>query len=88
MPKEIVLGEHVPPIIGEHEDLGDQVEGVVQVGWQDWPVSHVQVATFSRVAVTHETVWDGFYVTLDRQGINELIRHLRKARDKAFLKDE
>jgi len=31
---------------------------------------------------------DGFYVTLDRQGINHLIRHLRRARDQAFGRDE
>lgn len=35
---------------------------------------------------THYT--DGFYVDLDRQGINKLIRNLRRARDQAFGRDE
>lgn len=30
----------------------------------------------------------GFYVDLDRQGINKLIRNLRRARDQAFGRDE
>lgn len=31
---------------------------------------------------------DGFHVQLDRRGINALIRHLRRARDQAFGRDE
>jgi hypothetical protein len=34
------------------------------------------------------TVADGFFVQLDRRGINDLIRHLRRARDAAFGRDE
>lgn len=30
----------------------------------------------------------GVYLTLDRKGINDLIRHLRRARDQAFGRDE
>lgn len=30
----------------------------------------------------------GFYTTMDRRGINELIRVLRRARDQAFGRDE
>jgi hypothetical protein len=33
-------------------------------------------------------VTDGFYVNLDRRGLNDLIRHLRRARDHAFGRDE
>lgn len=34
-------------------------------------------------------IWaQGFYVSLDRRGVNALIRHLRRARDQAFGKDE
>ena len=33
-------------------------------------------------------VQEGFYVNLDRRGINELIRVLRRARDQAFGRDE
>src|SRR5690242_21353067 len=31
---------------------------------------------------------DGMYVDLDRRGINNLIRNLRRARDQAFGRDE
>lgn len=31
---------------------------------------------------------DGFYVTLNRDGINRLIRNLRRARDQAYGRDE
>lgn len=34
------------------------------------------------------TFFDGFYVQLDRPGINDLIRKLRRARDQAFGRDE
>lgn len=34
------------------------------------------------------TCWDGFYIDLDRRGMNELIRNLRRARDQAFGRDE
>ncbi len=34
-------------------------------------------------------IWaDGFYVSVDRNGINKLIRNLRRARDQAFGRDE
>lgn len=37
----------------------------------------------------HRKVWaEGFYVDLDRAGINRLIRNLRRARDQAFGRDE
>lgn len=39
-------------------------------------------------ASRRKTWADGFYVTLDRNGINDLIRHLRRARDQAFGRDE
>lgn len=31
---------------------------------------------------------DGMWAHLDRRGINDLIRHLRRARDQAFGRDE
>jgi hypothetical protein len=32
--------------------------------------------------------WDGWFIDLDRYQINQLIRFLREARDKAFGRDE
>jgi hypothetical protein len=63
-----------------------------EVGWK--VDSHVQVAT---VNLNSPFVFEGddadagkcegWYVTLDREGINRMIRALRKARDAAFGAD-
>lgn len=38
---------------------------------------------------TRRKLWaEGFYVDLERAGLNELIRNLRRARDQAFGRDE
>jgi hypothetical protein len=34
------------------------------------------------------TAQDGWFIDLDRRGINQLIRNLRRARDQAFGRDE
>ncbi len=39
-------------------------------------------------ATDEHGAWTGQYVDLDRHGINQLIRALREARDKAFGRDE
>jgi hypothetical protein len=81
MPKEIVLEGpgYGPP--------DPDSQGVVQVGWNP-EAEDVQVATFSRHPTSYETNWNGFFVGLDRRGINDLIRYLRRARDQAFGRDE
>lgn len=52
----------------------------------------VQLATLLVSPSTHtrftEEVEGGWFINLDRQGINKLIRDLRRARDQAFGKDE
>lgn len=48
---------------------------------------YVQVATVNPDAPLG-TVESGLYVDLDRRGINDLIRLLRKARDRAYGRDE
>ena len=52
----------------------------------------VQLATLLVAPSTHtrftEKVEGGWFLNLDRQGINKLIRDLRRARDQAFGKDE
>lgn len=83
MPKEIVL-----------ESWGSgpedsEMEACFQVGWQPYPIGHVQVVTFARAKVTHDSDTDSAqFVTLDRDGINEAIKNLRRARNQAFGKDE
>jgi len=88
MPKEIVRGCE-PLVSRPAEDGGVEVleEGLVTVGWHA-DLEHVQVATISRHPVTFEVINEGLYVNLDRRGINDLIRNLRRARDQAYGKDE
>jgi hypothetical protein len=85
MPKEYVYGETF-----------DQVEDeqpVVVVGWSR-ETEHVQVVTRRKGYEVHGPDDDpipvayGMYVDLDRRGINDLIRYLRRARDQAFGRDE
>lgn len=53
---------------------------------------YVQVATVLVELVDHSPVLKevsgGWYLNLDRTGINDMIRFLRRARDQAFGKDE
>ena len=57
----------------------------VDVGWgRD---ADVQIGTVDRDAEQYSPE-AGWFVNLDRRGINELIRVLRKARDQAYGKDE
>jgi hypothetical protein len=82
MPKEIVVAssEFIP------EDPEQQ--GLVQVSWTRAPIGEVQVVTFARHPETFEEAFEGLYVNLDREGINQVIRNLRRARDQAFGRDE
>jgi hypothetical protein len=82
MPAEYIRG--CQPIIGLPDAV--EVEGLVGVVWHD-DLDHVQVATLTRQTVSHETI-ESMYIDLDRRGINDLIRHLKRARDKAYGRDE
>ena len=89
MPKETVYGSSLP--YGED----DQGVSIVEVGW-DREAGHMQIATKCVRRTDHGRMTedeaihftDGFYVDLDRRGINDLIRNLRRARDQAFGRDE
>ena len=88
MPKEVVRADAgAPP---------DAIGGytVVEIGWNR-ETGTVQLVTkalndlggrLSDDEGIHYT--DGMYAHLDRRGINDLIRHLRRARDAAFGRDE
>ena len=56
-----------------------------QVNWSR--DREVQVSTVWCDPDKSTTQWDGTYVTLDRQQINDAIRALRKARDQAYGSD-
>lgn len=98
MPKETVYGAS-PPFGDENP-----ATAVVEVGWNretghmqivtkcvhsadESPITPPDVTSETRSSGTiHYT--DGFYVDLDRSGINRLIQNLRRARDQAFGRDE
>jgi hypothetical protein len=83
--------EGVMPVeyVRSSENLSEESEVLVKVAWGR---EYVQVASVGRATVTHDALeipeGDGWYVTLDRRGINELIRNLRRARDRAYGRDE
>lgn len=59
----------------------------VKVTW-DKETGDVQIATLDPGNEYAYDATGGYYVDLDRQGINRLIKVLRRARDQAFGKDE
>ncbi len=84
MPKESVYGTSEDGIavkVGwsrEHEHVQVGIGGPVEIQYLEPLPPGVSVAG----------PYDGMWVTLDRLGINTLIRHLRRARDAAYGRDE
>jgi hypothetical protein len=91
MPKEVIYGDVLP--FGED----DPRRAVVEVRW-DGESGYFQIATkesTAEVFVPGDVLPEntipaqyGWYTNLDRRGINDLIRVLRRARDQAFGRDE
>lgn len=95
MPKETVYGSELP-----WRDDDYPAVSVVQVLWSR--DDHVQVVSRCMHRADHSDIappgveradgeilfTDGMYVNLDRRGINDLIRNLRRARDQAYGRDE
>lgn len=94
MPKEVVYSDSPEFILdGENELPADQFhiesgfpvfQRAVQVGWSRDRHVEVGVAMFEMAAGQHGP---GHWTSLDRAGVNRLIRILRKARDSAFGAD-
>lgn len=82
MPKEYVIDHYN---FNEENSRGLRV----QVGWNR-EASHVSIATVADLAPVSTGLGndEGWHVSLDRSGINDLIRYLRRARDQAFGRDE
>jgi len=56
--------------------------------WVHWSRGlHVTVSTVATDPQNPTTDWGGIHVELDREGINRVIRALRKARDQAYGSD-
>lgn len=80
MPKEFIESLGEPP-----NSVGDKDLAGVEVAWgRD---TYVQIATV-RPDGSEPSGKYGWYVDLDRDQINRLIRNLRKARDQAYGADE
>ncbi len=91
MPKENVYSDTYP------YGKDSPARSVAEVSWYR-EAGHVQLATRC-IRADDETSYDnpefatlnaadGWYIDLDRAGINRLISNLRRARDQAFGKDE
>lgn len=95
MPKEIVRSYEPVALtkqeVEEYEAAGGERDVVgkiytqAELGWS-------REAYFAQLGVTIEDPsidWEkrGYFIQLDRDGINRLIRALRKARDQVFGKD-
>jgi len=91
MPKEVIYGKSFP--YSEKDPAGS----ITEVRWSR-DSEFVQIATRC-INISDETVYkdpnkptltaaDGWFVDLDRNAINKLIKDLRKARDQAYGKDE
>lgn len=101
MPKEVIYGDCPPytvessarSVIGVHWDSGGT--DYLQVSASLFNDDGKYVDGYGNVhqsegqdALRREVWAQGFYVGLDRKGVNALIRHLRRARDQAFGRDE
>lgn len=61
----------------------------VQVGWHDGTVQlSTQAVPLTILPPDGPPKPEGMFVDLNRRQINDLIRHLRKARDSAYGRDE
>lgn len=81
MPKEIIYSRY----LGNDE----APEPWVKIGWSK-EAEHVELATLNADDYPLEPFPEanGWFVQMDRPGINRLIKALRQARDDAYGKDE
>jgi hypothetical protein len=95
MPREIVYGiDHFP--VAEDGEGAEEVRVPVAVLHWSRETGDVQLVTrllHHEVPTVEEhengiPIGYGMYVSLNRTGINDLIRNLRRARDQAFGRDE
>lgn len=97
MPKVIVNDRHegyIPRVLdgaGNWQTTPPELvtpNAFVELGWSK-DAEHVQLATREGgdIDEAEDNPRHGWYVQLDRAGINRLIRALRDARDQAFGKD-
>jgi hypothetical protein len=85
MPKEYIEDRYT----GHDDDaVAEGSTAKVRVGWSR-EQEHVEIATVAPDEIKLEPTpeGNGWFVQLDRSGLNRLIRSLRKARDQAYGAD-
>lgn len=100
MPKEQVFSRFRPytdkssaqSVVGVHWGIEQEYVQVSASLFNDDGVEvrgDMSVTQAEGEAAERRRVWsEGFYIDLDRAGINNLIRYLRRARDQSFGRDE
>lgn len=87
MPKEYIEDRDTTRYEGDDSNAGSPFR--IKVGWSkehgDFQIATVAPDGFKLESEHPES--NGWFVNLDRSGINHLIRTLRKARDQAFGAD-
>lgn len=81
-----VLGELARKVTAKHVDVDEETTDFLS---PSTPNSDTEIGRdlLNSLDVTYGPM-DGMYVSLERRGVNDLIRLLRKARDSAFGRDE
>lgn len=76
--------------IEDRAKLGDQVRRLALVNYEDDEQLGIAVLNLLDVCASAPGPfgYQGIHATLDRGGVNRLVRALRRARDSAFGKDE
>lgn len=100
MPKESIFSDHGPfTIQGDGAEIQAKYlepgqrhpiyERAVMVGWSKAGTNSEGAVTVGAVLLnpSDDSLSEGVHLSLDRSGINRLIRALRRARDQAFGAD-
>jgi hypothetical protein len=85
MPKELIRDHYYDH---DSDAVSEGSQSALKIGWSK-EAGHVEVATVAPDGMALEPTpeGNGWFVQLDRAGINRAIRTLRKARDDAFGRD-
>lgn len=84
------MGETSMEVGGMPKETVNDAEGLTlacEVSWGRWATASISTRDVTLRPETPDDPRGGYRIALDRDGINHLIRALRKARDQAFGAD-